>query len=86
MGTALVALLQVLEVAVLVRVIYSWVDSNPYASNAVKRVLWTITDPILEPLRRVIPPLGMFDVSPIVAIVLLQVLQRVVESAFGLTY
>jgi YggT family protein len=77
------SLIQILEIAVLLRVLYSWIDPSPYPTNTVKRVLWSVTEPILAPLRRVIPPLGMFDISPIVAIVLLQVVQRVVLQAFG---
>jgi YggT family protein len=66
--------------AVLGRVLYSWVDPNPYPTNEAKRILWMVTDPILEPLRRVIPPLGMFDISPIVALVLIQVVQQSVVA------
>jgi YggT family protein len=80
---ALVMLIQALEIAVLLRVLYSWIDPNPYPTTSVKRVLWAVTDPLLVPLRRFIPPLGMVDISPLVAIVLLQVLQRVVSDALG---
>jgi YggT family protein len=72
---------QVVQLAVLVRVLYSWVDQNPYPTNAFKRVLWSVTDPILEPLRRIIPPLGMFDISPLVALILVQVVHRAVIAA-----
>ena len=65
----IVTVLQALEIAILIRVLYSWIDPSPYPGNAIKRVLWILTDPILEPLRRVIPPLGMFDISPIVALI-----------------
>ena len=80
LAEALALLFRVLEAAVLVRVLYSWVDPNPYPTNTFKRVLWAVTDPILEPLRRVIPPMGMFDISPVVALVLLQVLSQVVAG------
>jgi YggT family protein len=73
-------LLRVLEAAILVRVLYSWVDPNPYPTNTFKRLLWALTDPILEPLRRVIPPVGMLDISPVVALIALQVLGQVVAS------
>ena len=70
-----------LQIAILARVLYSWVDSDPYPSNDIKRLLWAVTDPILEPLRRFIPPLGMMDITPIVALLLLSVLRRVVVEA-----
>jgi YggT family protein len=44
-------------------------------------MLASVTDPFIAPLRRVIPPIGMFDVSFIVAILLLQVLQRLLVQA-----
>lgn len=71
----------VLQLAILARVVYSWLDPNPYPTNELKRLLWAITDPILEPLRRVVPPLGMLDITPIVALVLLSVLERLVLAA-----
>jgi len=79
----LIAVVWLLEIAIFVRVLLSWIDQNPYPTNEFKRVLFALTDPVLEPLRRVVPPLGMFDITPIVALLLLQVLERVLRSAFG---
>ena len=39
------------------------------------RALAVFTDPLMRPLRRVIPPLGMFDITPMVAIILLSVIR-----------
>ena len=69
-------LLQIMQIAILIRVVYSWIDPSPYPTNAFKRLLWAVTDPVLIPLRKVIPPLGMMDITPIVAIVLIGVVQR----------
>jgi YggT family protein len=41
-----------------------------------------LTDPILEPFRRIIPPLGMFDISPIIVLFLLNFLQAAVAGVF----
>ncbi len=76
-------LLQFLKFAILGRVLLSWVDPNPYPTNAFKQGLFAVTDPILEPLRRVIPPMGMFDISPIVAIVVLDVIARAIHESFA---
>jgi len=77
-------LLQALQIAILIRVLYSWVDPNPYPTNTFKRLLWAVTDPLLNPLRRFIPPMGMIDFTPLVAIVLLSVVQRVLfQTATG---
>lgn len=76
----IVLLLQLIQFTILARVLLSWVDPNPYPTNAFKRVLWAVTDPILVPLRSIIPPLGMFDISPIVAIVVLDVVARALSG------
>ncbi len=47
----------------------------------VTQILGEITEPILAPLRRVLPTIGMLDISPLVAILLLNVLQTLVRSA-----
>lgn len=41
-----------------------------------------LTDPVMEPVRRVVPPIGGLDLSPIVVIFLLQILQSVIASIF----
>jgi YggT family protein len=71
--------LQLLTYALLGRALLSWVD--PRQQWAISRVLADITDPVIAPLRRVIPPIGMIDISFIVAILLLQVLQRLLVQA-----
>ena len=59
----------ILMFAVLMVVVFSWV--NPHAPMA--PLFETMTRPFLRPLRRVIPPLGRFDLSPLVLLVLLQI-------------
>jgi len=67
-----------LNLAILIRVIVSWLNVNPY--NPFLSLVYQITDPILEPLRRIIPPLGMIDITPIIAMLLLSVVQQVLLS------
>ncbi len=55
---------------ILIRIILSWISPNNY--NPVTALLTTISEPILRPFRRLIPPVGGLDISPIFAIVLLQ--------------
>lgn len=64
--------LGLLNIALLVRVVTSWVRVSPYSPWV--RWAYVLTEPILRPLRRVIPTLGMIDVTPIVAYFLLQLL------------
>ena len=70
-----------LNLAILIRVIVSWLNINPY--NPIVSLIYQVTDPILEPLRRIIPPLGMIDISPIVAMLLLSVIQEVLLGVVG---
>jgi YggT family protein len=46
------------------------------------RVLHDVTEPIIGPIRGAIPSLGMFDFSPIVALLLILLIRRVIEQAF----
>jgi YggT family protein len=71
--------LQILTYALLGRALLSWVD--PRQQWAISRMLASVTDPVIAPLRRVIPPIGMIDISFIVAILLIQVLQRLLIQA-----
>jgi YggT family protein len=58
------------------RVISSWIDVDPY--HPVVRFLREWTEPILAPIRRVVPPLGMLDLSPLVALFLIMLVRRIV--------
>jgi YggT family protein len=55
---------------ILIRIILSWVAPQNY--NPITAMLSTIAEPILRPFRRLVPPLGGLDISPIFAIVLMQ--------------
>jgi YggT family protein len=70
-----------LSMAILVRVLLSWVD--PQGGNRITQVLHEMTEPILGPIRSIMPNIGMFDFSPIIAILLLNVLRSALMSALG---
>jgi YggT family protein len=72
--TFLWLLLQVLWLAILVRVILSWFPVDPH--NPIIRLVWDVTEPILAPFRRVIPRIGMFDLSPLAAFLVISFLQQ----------
>ena len=59
--------------ALVVRVVGSWIGATPYTRWM--RPFVFLTEWLLAPLRRVIPPLGMFDVTPVVAWFLLQLVR-----------
>lgn len=75
----LVRLLDLYGLILFVRILMSWVNPDPH--NPIMRFLRSATDPILLPLRRVIPPLGgMIDISPMVALLLIHLLKRMLIS------
>jgi len=51
-------------VVILVRVAFSWV--SPYPTNPVSRMAVQITEPVLGPVRRILPPMSGVDLSPLV--------------------
>ena len=70
-------------VLILARIIVSWI---PFLRNG--RLIWTLyalTEPVMAPFRRLIPPLGMFDLSPILLILLLNFAKAAVLTVFGLS-
>ena len=62
----------VLLVAVIIRIIFSWTGFDP--ENPIAQVIQEITEPILAPIRSVMPRIGMFDLSPMAASFLLIIL------------
>ncbi|HSL97714.1 MAG TPA: YggT family protein [Candidatus Deferrimicrobiaceae bacterium] len=66
--------LMALWLAVLGRVLISWVD--PTGRNSASAFLIQLTEPILAPVRRFMPRAGMFDFSPLIVILILGVLIR----------
>lgn len=75
---------QVYFFVLLARVIFSWVQAFggriPEAVEPVYRLVYGLTEPVLAPFRRVIPPVGMFDISFIIAIIVLQIVARIICS------
>lgn len=76
-GFLLYGFLGLYSLAVIMRVIFSWFMSSV---NPVMRFLMRVTDPILLPFRRLMPPVMMFDISPIIVIFILGFLQTAVAA------
>ena len=61
----LVALLvQIYLFIVLIRVVFSFV--SPFPTNPISRFAWDVTEPVLAPIRRLLPPMSGLDLSPMV--------------------
>ena len=67
---------QVLSIALLARVVLSWVHLSP--TNPLVVIVYQITEPILAPIRRVLPRMGMLDLSPMIALILVYAVQRII--------
>lgn len=78
-------LFQIYEFLILIRVLLSWINVNPYRptiDHPLVRLLYRITDPVLGPLRRIVPPIGgAIDITPVVALLLLELLRQVIIRA-----
>ncbi|MCY3973480.1 MAG: YggT family protein [Candidatus Dadabacteria bacterium] len=61
------------------RAIISWVDPNPY--NPIVRFVYSATEPVLEQARRIIPPLGGIDLSPIAVLLLIIFLRNLIVNS-----
>lgn len=75
----LIAVLYTLIVCVVVRALLTWFPQSTQPGGLV-RLLHRVTDPLLVPVRRVVPTLGMIDISSILVIVLLSVMVTVVQE------
>lgn len=71
-------LFEVYSFILLARVLTSWFQVDPY--NPVIRILYQLTEPLLAPIRRLLPQTGMMDFSPIVAFIAIMVVERIVIS------
>lgn len=76
-GYVLFGVLAVYTLFIIARIILSWGMSY---GNRTMRFLVRVTEPILGPFRRIIPPLGMFDISPIIVLLILQLFQRAIAG------
>jgi YggT family protein len=68
-GIFLSLLLNILYLAILARVVLSWLPIG--IGNPIVRTLHEVTEPVLAPFRRVISRLGMFDLSPVAALLVI---------------
>ena len=72
-------LLNLLTFALIGRALLSWFD--PALRWPISRVLFDVTEPLVAPIRRVVPQIGFIDLSFIVALVLLRLLERMLRQA-----
>jgi YggT family protein len=77
-GFIISGLISIYILFIVIRIVFSW-GMLSYR-NRVMRFLVDVTEPLLGPLRRMIPPLGWLDISPLVAILILWLFQQAVAG------
>ena len=78
----LCSLISVYYIVLLARVILSWFPLQPGTAMAsIASIIYQLTEPVMGPVRRIIPTIGMIDISPIVVFFGLRILQSAICSA-----
>jgi YggT family protein len=67
-----------LDLAILLRVLFSWINPDPF--HPLVRFVYQITEPFLAPLRRFIPSFGGLDITPMVALLIVDLVRRFLLS------
>jgi YggT family protein len=81
LGYLICQALNLYMIAVFLRVVLSWFPISPGGAMAsVYGVLYSVTEPVLGPIRRLLPSVGMIDISPIVIVILVQILCRSISG------
>jgi YggT family protein len=78
LGYIIYGALSVYTVFIFMRIVFSW--GMVSYSNRLMRFLVNTTEPLLGPLRRIIPPLGIMDISPIFAFIIVWLFQQAIRG------
>ena len=75
-----------IEVTIVIAALISWVSPDP--RNPIVQILYRVTEPILRPFRRILPPqkTGGIDISPIFVILIIEFLKAFLPSLFAMPY
>lgn len=72
-------LVTILTIAIFARIILSWLPIGG-TNHPIVALVYQITEPVLAPIRRVVPRIGMFDFTPMVAIISLSLVRWAVDQ------
>jgi len=76
----IIAFARVYEWVVIISVLLSWFIRDPY--HPVRQGVDNLVRPLLDPIRRILPPTGMIDFSPIVLLILIRVVANILAGLF----
>lgn len=74
--TLIFLVLQIFQLILLARVLLSWFP-NIDRSNPLVQLAFTITEPVLAPIRSLLPQTGMIDFSPLIVFLIISVLMQI---------
>jgi YggT family protein len=80
-GELLILVINVFMFSIIIQVILSWISPGTY--NPVTALLYSITSPLMRPIQRMVPPISGIDLSPLVAIIGLQVVRMLILPLLG---
>ena len=73
---------EILTYIIFIRVVLSWFSHNPY--QPIIKLIYQISDIILSPIRNAVSPIGGIDISPIIAIFIIQLIKNIIlKSLFS---
>ena len=75
---ALDLIVTLLTIAIFGRVILSWIF--PRGEDPLSKFLFVVTEPVLQPVRKLLPNFGMLDLSPMIVIFVLYFVKRIINS------
>ncbi|QAR34480.1 YggT family protein [Geovibrio thiophilus] len=78
----LLDLLGIFTWLIIIRALMSWVSPDP--RNPVVQFVIAMTEPVMEPFRKIIPPLGFMDISPIILLIVIYFARMMLVSLIGL--
>jgi YggT family protein len=78
----MVLTINVLTFAILIQAVMSWFGASMHSPAT--SLLWNITEPLLRPIRRMVPHIGGLDLSPLLVIIALQVINRLIPLSYVL--
>lgn len=82
-GIVLIQVISIYRLILIGRILLSWLPNINWYNQPFK-FLRDVTDPAMEPFRRLIPPIGMMDISPLVLFFVLYLLEAAIAIVFGL--
>jgi YggT family protein len=80
-GQLLMLLINIFMVAILVQALLSWISPGTY--TPVSSLLYSLTSPVLKPIQRILPPLSGIDLSPLFALIGLQMVRMLILPLLG---